>query len=849
MISTIKKLFLIWTLIFVVSGSFFASVGVPTAHAQSSPVDLVSNGFVGADIQDDTQQSSWFSGIFSGAAAWVNNLLWAIPKYIGQLFRFVASLFLAFGSWCLSTAITYSFEPLDQRFGGIQIGWEVMRDFANLFFIFIILYIAIQTILQLGNHSTKQMLVRVIVVALLINFSAFFTKVIIDAGNIVAIGFYNKILESPTPRTGGAQCSKPGAQAPCSIADRFMDAMDINRLATTPTGAELGNKQVMMLFFMTGIMYIAAGAIFIKGAFYFISRMIAFAFLIMFSPLAFLSYAFPSGRASHFIDEWWKKLTSYTLLAPFYMIIIYLIFQIIASPNFLSPNTSIMDFVLVIGLLYAGTELAFEMASSSGAKLADWGTKIVTGAAIGVGTGAIGLAGRQVLGRTAAWRADNQKLKDAAQESGVRGAFARMRLSAYEKGAKGSWDIAQSKYGAKAISKLDAEVPGILTRGEGGFKKSGGIEDSLSHTLLNKGGITKAKEEQYVARAKELFPDNPAAQANYLKNNMGTAWDGKSNYDNLKSKDAQTARTEINRKVREKETEKSLEKEIGNLDKQMATLDEKRKQLAEAIRNEDETMTQTFKADIETIEKAIQESKTTIQKTSQQVRPSAIAGFSEKILTSQGFAETVDRNVLSEIHKQWLDGKYQNQDILKNLNENIQKSENNKGKEYLASPEGQKNHFGYQVAESDVVRTRLYDSKSSRFSKSVVAVNELEELIRENEQDPKGDRAELAKLRERLEARERDYERLKEDLGSMVSPDALRKLEEGAKASAANLRQNRQTEKQKKAQTETEQKERTQKIADLEKEYADLQRSSSYTDIQRRNTLAEEIRNLKNVNT
>jgi hypothetical protein len=341
----------------------------------------------------------------------------------------------------------------------------------------------------------------------------------------------------------------------------------------------------MMLFFMTGIMYIAAGAIFIKGAFYFISRMIAFAFLIMFSPLAFLSYAFPSGRASHFIDEWWKKLTSYTLLAPFYMIIIYLIFQIIASPNFLSPNTSIMDFVLVIGLLYAGTELAFEMASSSGAKLADWGTKIVTGAAIGVGTGAIGLAGRQVLGRTAAWRADNQKLKDAAQESGVRGAFARMRLSAYEKGAKGSWDIAQSKYGAKAISKLDAEVPGILTRGEGGFKKSGGIEDSLSHTLLNKGGITKAKEEQYVARAKELFPDNPAAQANYLKNNMGTAWDGKSNYDNLKSKDAQTARTEINRKVREKETEKSLEKEIGNLDKQMATLDEKRKQLAEAIQS------------------------------------------------------------------------------------------------------------------------------------------------------------------------------------------------------------------------------------------------------------------------
>ena len=65
----------------------------------------------------------------------------------------------------------------------IPMAWAVVRDLSNIFFILILLYIAIQTILGIG-HETKKMIAKVVIIALLINFSMFFTKVVIDSSNI-----------------------------------------------------------------------------------------------------------------------------------------------------------------------------------------------------------------------------------------------------------------------------------------------------------------------------------------------------------------------------------------------------------------------------------------------------------------------------------------------------------------------------------------------------------------------------------------------------------------------------------------------------------------------------------------
>jgi hypothetical protein len=60
-------------------------------------------------------------------------------------------------------------------------GWRIMRDLANIFFIFILVYIAITTIL---GQTKERLIGMVILVALTINFSLFLTKIVRGATKV-----------------------------------------------------------------------------------------------------------------------------------------------------------------------------------------------------------------------------------------------------------------------------------------------------------------------------------------------------------------------------------------------------------------------------------------------------------------------------------------------------------------------------------------------------------------------------------------------------------------------------------------------------------------------------------------
>jgi len=54
-----------------------------------------------------------------------------------------------------------------------DVALPVVRDFVNIFFIFVLLYIAFATILSLHGFKTKEMIINVIIIGLLMNFSLF----------------------------------------------------------------------------------------------------------------------------------------------------------------------------------------------------------------------------------------------------------------------------------------------------------------------------------------------------------------------------------------------------------------------------------------------------------------------------------------------------------------------------------------------------------------------------------------------------------------------------------------------------------------------------------------------------
>ena len=113
-----------------------------------------------------------------------------LPRF---LLGMTASLFNLMAAYTLSSDLYGTF---------IAKSWTIVRDLSNIFFILILLYIAIKMILGLGGAEVKKMIVNVIIVALLINFSMFFTQVVIDSSNILALIFYNKLSTQVVNKEG-----------------------------------------------------------------------------------------------------------------------------------------------------------------------------------------------------------------------------------------------------------------------------------------------------------------------------------------------------------------------------------------------------------------------------------------------------------------------------------------------------------------------------------------------------------------------------------------------------------------------------------------------------------------------
>jgi len=95
----------------------------------------------------------------------------------------------------LISLILWAFDPA--TYGGfvendsVKAIWETLRDFMNLALVLILVFIAIATILGIKKYRWQETLWKLIVVALLINFSLIIPGVILDTSHFVTFTFLN----------------------------------------------------------------------------------------------------------------------------------------------------------------------------------------------------------------------------------------------------------------------------------------------------------------------------------------------------------------------------------------------------------------------------------------------------------------------------------------------------------------------------------------------------------------------------------------------------------------------------------------------------------------------------------
>lgn len=442
---------------------FVEGFGVP---ANPTPTDSDTDTLMGEKV-DAQPETNWQDqiGLFLG-----NMLLstGALIAFMGGslLDLTITSLILEMGKWLTEGGV------------GLVINetWGVVRDVVNLIFIFGFVYIGIMTILDPGRLNTRSLLVQLVIAALLINFSLFFTKIVIDVANVFALEV-NQLMDRG--ENGG-------------IAATFASEMGLSSLYTNFNSQALAGLTAggsVTFFIMGTIFLIITGFVFAAGAVMLVIRFVVLIFIMIGSPLYFAGMAFP--QAKKFTKDIFGKLLGYAFYAPVFLFLIYISLRVVQTTTFggsedqfvnamhgsgpkeLNEWAIFLQFAVAIVLIIASLRIAksFSMwGAGAVVSTTEGALKRVgryTGNVAGGATfGTLGWAGRSTLGRWGLKASEDEALKDKADRKGIGGFVARRQLDLSRVAASGSYDARQVAGAGKKLGIGEGSKKGFKERRE-----------------------------------------------------------------------------------------------------------------------------------------------------------------------------------------------------------------------------------------------------------------------------------------------------------------------------------------------------------------------------------------------
>ncbi len=391
-----------------------------------------------------------------------------IGQFLGNLLLNIASII----TWAGGMLLEYSMNKLIYGMGtllesGSPLGnaieglWKTIRDICNLAFIFGFIYIGIRTILDHESSNTKRMLAQIIIAALLINFSLFFTKAIIDFSNIVAISIKNSMMSG-----SGTISAHLGNLLGIS---GIFDSPSTSRF---PTLTSAGN---IWFYFMGAIFLLVAGFVLAAGGILLIIRFVMLVFIMIFSPILFGATIFP--QTQQYASDLWKKLISYSFFAPAYLLLLLFTMHILqAVTRVLNPGKAslskgltnepgadsfsvILLFVIAIMFLIASLQISKKFSIAGADKALSVGNSLRKGAQGYIGRGALSVGGKYSVGSLATKLAEKQEdMRKSNSQSARLGAFA-LRATGVNAATKA---VTGEKFGSSEsyadVKKRDKEI-------------------------------------------------------------------------------------------------------------------------------------------------------------------------------------------------------------------------------------------------------------------------------------------------------------------------------------------------------------------------------------------------------
>ncbi len=277
-------------------------------------------------------------------------------------------------------------------------GWFIVRDVANMFFILILLVIAFGTLFGIEKYNYNEWLRKVVIMAVLINFSKLITGFFIDIMQVITMTFVNAFADT----AAGNLTTMVGLK-------KFL-ALDPSRTDQDITQLSIAVTLLIGIFMMATLCIVTLAYVVM-----FLVRIVALWVLTVLSPLAYLLAAFPD--TAEYAQRWWKEFWKYASIGPVLAFFLWLALTITQGGNTselitnssttalqnnvqfeggnnviaagiaeVSTSDGILSFLVSIVLLVISLSIAAESGAVFGAGIADRTKKFLGRTAAGMGT-------------------------------------------------------------------------------------------------------------------------------------------------------------------------------------------------------------------------------------------------------------------------------------------------------------------------------------------------------------------------------------------------------------------------------------------------------------------------------
>lgn len=255
--------------------------------------------------------------------------------------------------------------------------WVVIRNIMNIFFVLILIAIGLLTLFRVPGYNYKQMLIKLVFMIFLINFSLVIGQAI--------LGIADALQSQFLPNNG--RVLQKLASTLTSDTYHLLSSRTLN----DPNGSTFADIVIMIVYliFSLGVL-----AVFAALTVYLVIRVVAMWFLLMLSPIAYGLNVLKFG--SNYAKHWWDLFLKYAFFTPLIGLFLTVCavladglaryfpnqarqaFPIASTQDWSQTISDMLVVFTLMGCLWATLEIAKRFAIYGSAQVTSYANKVVT---------------------------------------------------------------------------------------------------------------------------------------------------------------------------------------------------------------------------------------------------------------------------------------------------------------------------------------------------------------------------------------------------------------------------------------------------------------------------------------